>query len=144
MNSIRLLFVASIHIFAFSFAENITVYKSPTCGCCTEWVKIMEKSGHEVTIHHFDQLQPIKEELGVPDQLGSCHTAVINDYLFEGHIPEEDILSFLANPPEGSLGLAVPGMPAKSPGMAQPGQSYENFNVISFDDQNRMSLYRKY
>lgn len=144
MKSLRFVLVASIQIFALALAENITVYKSPTCGCCSEWVKIMEKAGHEVEIHHHDNLQPVKGELGVPTQLGSCHTAVINDYLFEGHIPEEDIISFLENPPEGAKGLAVPGMPARSPGMARPGQSYKDFNVILFDENNRLSLYRKY
>jgi hypothetical protein len=144
MKPYRLLLIASIQIFAFAFAESITVYKSPTCGCCSEWVKIMEKSGHDVTIYHSDDLQPIKSDLGVPSQLGSCHTAVINDYVFEGHIPEEDILNFLANPPEGITGLAVPGMPARSPGMARFGQSFKNFNVVAFDDRNQLSLYRKY
>lgn len=144
MNSFRLMLIVSIQIFAFAFAENITVYKSPTCGCCSAWVKIMEQAGHEVTVHHHDNLQPIKDDLGLPRQLGSCHTAVIKDYIFEGHIPEEDILSFLANPPEGAKGLAVPGMPAASPGMARRGQAYKDFNVIQFDEDGGLSLFRKY
>jgi hypothetical protein len=129
---------------SFVWAEAITVYKSPTCGCCSEWVKIMEKAGHTVETHHPKDLQQTKDNLGLPPQLGSCHTAVINDFIFEGHIPEADILSFLENPPEGARGLAVPGMPGKSPGMARKGQDYEGFNVILFDDKNKLSLYNKY
>jgi hypothetical protein len=128
----------------FAWAETITVYKSPTCGCCSEWVKIMEAAGHEVHVKHPANLQRTKEKLGVPNQLGSCHTAVINDYVFEGHIPEQDVMAFLANPPEGARGLAVPGMPAHSPGMVEEGVEYSGFNVIGFDDQNKLFLYKKY
>ncbi|TCS37124.1 DUF411 domain-containing protein [Reinekea marinisedimentorum] len=144
MNSFRLMLVAGIQIFVFAMAESITVYKSPTCGCCSQWVSIMEEAGHEVTVHHSDSLQSIKDDLGLPPQLASCHSAVINGYVFEGHIPEADILSFLENPPQGARGLAVPGMPARSPGMARPGQSYKDFNVIAFHEDNRFTLYRKY
>ena len=127
-----------------AWAESITVHKSPTCGCCVEWIKIMEAAGHEVEVEHPSSLQRTKDKLGVPEQLGSCHTAVINDYIFEGHIPEADIIAFLANPPAGARGLAVPGMPAHSPGMAAPGVSYSGFNVIQFDDENKLSLFRAY
>ncbi len=129
---------------SFVFAENITVYKSPTCGCCSQWVAIMEKAGHEVTIEHPRDLQATKSALGVPEQLGSCHTAVISGYIFEGHIPEQDIMSFLENPTPGAIGIAVPGMPANSPGMARQGSAYSNFNVIAFDESNNLTLYRRY
>lgn len=125
-------------------AESITVYKSPTCGCCTGWVKIMESKGHEVKVEHPSDLQAVKNKLGVPRQLGSCHTAVIDGYLFEGHIPEQDILGFLANPPAGAKGLAVPGMPQMSPGMASPGRKYSGFKVIGFDVDGKLSLVNQY
>ena len=128
----------------FVWAETIAVYKSPTCGCCTEWVKIMEKAGHTVDVYHPADLMSLKQELGVPRQLGSCHTAVINDFVFEGHIPEADILAFLENPPEGAKGLAVPGMPGQSPGMARPGEAYSGFNVIEFNDQHQLKLFNRY
>lgn len=140
----HLFFITVIQLFAFVSAEVIDVYKSPTCGCCSQWVEIMQEKGHEVHVHHSDSLDSIKAELGLPPQLASCHTAVINDYVFEGHIPEQDIMSFLANPPSGAQGLAVPGMPAHSPGMAKPGQPYKDFDVILFDDKNRFSLYQSY
>ncbi len=139
----KLAFVFTLFL-SSAFAENITVYKSPSCGCCSEWVKIMEAAGHEVDIKQPFNLQKTKDKLGVPKQLGSCHTAVINGFLFEGHIPEADILAFLENPPAGAKGLAVPGMPAHSPGMASEGDEYKDFNVIGFDEQGKFSLVNKY
>jgi len=136
--------VMFVLLMSFTFAEAITVYKSPTCGCCQEWVELMESAGHRVTVEHPSNLEKTKQTLGVPKALGSCHTAVINGYLFEGHIPEVDIAAFLANPPAGSRGLAVPGMPANSPGMAAPGSAYQGFKVIGFDDMGHYSLVRQY
>ena len=141
LKSTAVLFVL---FWSFAFAEAITVYKSPTCGCCQEWVALMESAGHSVTVKHPFNLEKTKQQLGVPKALGSCHTAVIKGYLFEGHIPEVDITAFLANPPAGAKGLAVPGMPASSPGMAAPGSAYQGFKVIGFDDQGRYSLVRQY
>lgn len=140
----RLFLLACLSLPAFVLAESITVYKSPTCGCCTEWIKIMKSEGHDIHVEHPRDLQAVKDDFGLPRQLGSCHTAIIDGYVFEGHIPPADIHAFLANPPEGARGLAVPGMPGQSPGMARPGQSYANFNVIQFDDKNRFSLFNKY
>lgn len=139
------LLILALSFFAGTVAaESMTVYKSPTCGCCTEWIKIMESSGHDVKVEHPFNLQGVKNKLGIPQQLRSCHTAVIDGYLFEGHIPEQDILSFLANPPAGAKGLAVPGMPQMSPGMASPGQRYSGFRVIGFDSNNKFSLVNQY
>jgi hypothetical protein len=143
-NLLRNMAVLFVLFWSFAFAEAITVYKSPTCGCCQEWVGLMESAGHNVTVEHPVNLDHTKLQLGVPKALGSCHTAVINGYLFEGHIPEVDIAAFLANPPAGARGLAVPGMPANSPGMAAQGQAYQGFKVIGFDKQGRYSLVRQY
>ena len=140
----KIAFILCTSLFSLAWAESITVHKSPTCGCCNEWIKIMREAGHDVTVLHPSNLSSTKNTLGVPGQLRSCHTAEINGYIFEGHIPESDIMAFLANPPQNSRGLAVPGMPARSPGMAEPGQSYANFKVISFDDENRLSLFNSY
>jgi hypothetical protein len=129
---------------SYSFAESITVYKSPTCGCCQEWMTIMETKGHDVTGIHPDNLQTLKDQYSIPTQLRSCHTAVIGDYIFEGHVPEADILLFLANPPKGAKGLAVPAMPAHSPGMAAKGQRYRDFNVVLIGKDNKLSLFNRY
>jgi len=104
----------------------------------------MESKGHDVKVEHPFNLQESKSQLGIPKQLASCHTAVIGDYLFEGHIPEQDILSFLADPPVGAKGLAVPGMPQMSPGMASPGQRYSGFRVIGFNADNQYWLANQY
>lgn len=144
MKFLKTAVVLLVSMASFVWAETMTVYKSPTCGCCTEWVEIMEKAGHTVNIMHPTNLQGVKAELGVPRQLGSCHTSLIRGYVFEGHVPEADILAFLENPPEGSRGLAVPGMPGRSPGMARPGQSYADFNVIEFNDSYELKLYNRY
>ncbi len=140
----KLLILALSFLVGTATAESITVYKSPTCGCCTEWVKIMESKGHDVKVKQPFNLQRAKDDLGVPRQLASCHTAVINGYLFEGHIPEQDIVRLLANPLAGAKGLAVPGMPQMSPGMAPPGKRYSGFKVIGFDVNGKFSLVKKY
>ncbi|WP_375753544.1 DUF411 domain-containing protein [Vibrio sp. HN007] len=142
-----------LHIFALSTAAlsfstfakpTIELYKSPTCGCCTEWAEIMEDKGYKVNIHHKRDWSNIKEEFGMPNQLMSCHTAVIDGYMVEGHVPEEDIARLLKDRPDNISGLAAPGMPQHSPGMAAPGQEYKDFNVIAFDKEGQLSLYKKY
>jgi hypothetical protein len=140
----RLLILALSFLATTVAAESITVYKSPTCGCCAEWIKIMESKGHKVKVEHPFNLQGEKNNLGVPKQVNSCHTAVINGYLFEGHVPEQDILAFLASPPAGAKGLAVPGMPQMSPGMAPAGKKYSGFRVIGFDANGKFSLVNQY
>ncbi len=140
----KLLILALSFLVGTATAESITVYKSPTCGCCTEWVKIMESKGHDVKVKQPFNLQRAKDDLGVPRQLASCHTAVINGYLFEGHIPEQDIVRFLENPPAGAKGLSVPGMPQMSPGMVQAGKGYSGFKVIGFDVNGKLSLVNQY
>ena len=104
----------------------------------------MESKGHKVKVEHPFNLQGVKNNLGVPKQVNSCHTAVINGYLFEGHVPEQDILAFLASPPAGAKGLAVPGMPQMSPGMAPAGKKYSGFRVIGFDANGKFSLVNQY
>jgi len=140
----RLLILALSFLATTVAAESITVYKSPTCGCCSEWIKIMESKGHKVKVEHPFNLQGVKNNLGVPMQVNSCHTAVINGYLFEGHVPEQDILAFLSSPPAGAKGLAVPGMPQMSPGMAPSGKKYSGFRVIGFDANGKFSLVNQY
>ena len=104
-------------------AETMEVYKSPTCGCCEGWVKHMENAGYDVVVHHVENINPIKEANGLPPALASCHTAIINGYLFEGHVPAADVARFLQEKPH-ARGLAVPGMPAGEnvPGMEVAGR----------------------
>lgn len=132
--------------FSFSvFAKpTIELYKSPTCGCCKEWAAIMEEKGYEVNVHHQNDWNSVKKQFGMPNQLMSCHTAVIDGYMVEGHVPESDIARLLTERPANISGLAAPGMPQHSPGMAAPNQPYKDFNVIAFDKNGKLSLYKKY
>ena len=120
----------------------ITVYKTPTCGCCKEWVKHVNASGFfKATVHDLDDLSSIKRSLGVPAALESCHTAVVGRLVIEGHVPADLIRKVGAdpNPPQGIAGLAVPGMVAGSPGMETG--TKEPYDVIAFYTNGKTSIY---
>lgn len=110
-------------------ANELTVYKSPYCGCCGKWVDYMRGHGFDVTVHDMDDLSTIKHMAGVPEKLQSCHTAMIEGYVLEGHVPVDAIQSLLGSGVKVH-GLAVPGMPVGSPGME--GGSPEAYTVYSF------------
>lgn len=95
------------------------VHKSPTCGCCSTWIEHMRAAGFAVEVRDVEDMGPVKEALGVPYGKGSCHTAEIDGYFIEGHVPAQDVKRLLAERP-AARGLAVPGMPAGSPGMEMP------------------------
>lgn len=134
-------FIFSFNVFAKPVIE---LYKSPTCGCCKEWAVIMETKGYEINVNHTRDWSHVKKQFGMPNQLMSCHTAVIDGYMIEGHVPEADIKRLLEDRPEDISGIAAPGMPQHSPGMARPGQEYKDFNVVSFNKSNQVRLYSKY
>ncbi|MCG8589123.1 MAG: DUF411 domain-containing protein [Proteobacteria bacterium] len=94
----------------------IQVFKSPSCGCCTKWERHLEDHGFAVTSTPVTNLTAIKRARGVPEDLAACHTAVVGDYVIEGHVPAADIQRLLAEAPDVT-GIAVPGMPLGSPGM---------------------------
>lgn len=125
-----------------SGAAEITVYRSPSCGCCGRWLTHMEQQGFKVTDIKIDDVNPIKQKYDVPPQLASCHTAVIQDYVIEGHVPAGDIKRLLADKPD-LVGLSVPAMPAGTPGMEVGGRK-DPFSVVSFDKQGRSMSYRDY
>lgn len=116
-----------------SQAQEITVHKTPWCGCCKGWVKHLEAEGFTVTAIDHEDVDPIKQELGVPARLQSCHTAVVGGYVVEGHVPADDIRRLLTEGPE-AVGLSAPGMPVGSPGMESGGKS-EPYQVILFGKQ---------
>jgi hypothetical protein len=111
-------------------ALSITVNKTPYCGCCKQWMAHLQANGFTVSGKDVDDTAPVRASLGMPAKLGSCHTAVINGYVIEGHVPAEDIKRLLKEKPK-ALGLSVPGMPLGSPGMesANP-QPYETLLVM--------------
>jgi hypothetical protein len=94
------------------------VWKDPSCGCCKDWIALMERAGFAITVHDTGN-RAVRARLGLPDGLGSCHTALVGGYLVEGHVPAADIQRLLKDKPK-ALGLAVPGMPVGSPGMDGP------------------------
>ena len=119
-------------------AADVVVYKSPTCGCCSKWVEHMEKNGYSVEVHDVKNVNPIKDKLGIPGQLRSCHTAKIGGYLIEGHVPASDIAQLLKTKPDVA-GLATPGMPMGSPGMEGPRKV--PYDVMSFTDNGSSAVY---
>jgi len=111
--------------------STVQVYKTPTCGCCNGWVAHLEEDGFTVESQDLNDLTPVKDEMGVPTELRSCHTAVIDGLVIEGHVPAETIRQVLAD--RGDLaGIAVPGMPLGSPGMEVPGREADSYRVIGF------------
>ena len=118
----------------------ITVYKTPQCGCCRTWVDHLRKNGFDVTTHDVDDISAIKTKLGVPSDLGSCHTAVAGSYVVEGHVAADEIQKLLATKPK-IAGVAVPGMPAGSPGMEVPGRKADKYDVIAFAKDGKRSVF---
>lgn len=120
----------------------LTVFKSPACGCCGDWVKHMNRLGFDIEIENLNNMSPIKVEHGIAGNLQSCHTAVSEDgYFFEGHIPGKVIAAFLENPPTGVRGLTAPGMPMRSPGMAQG--KFQPFDILLVRNDESISVYQR-
>ena len=120
----------------------VTVYKSPTCGCCTKWVEHLEANKNlRVTTQDVDDVNAIKQNLGVPAALASCHTAVANGYAFEGHVPGDLVAKVLRERPK-IAGLAVPGMPVGSPGM-EMGPRKDAYDVMAFTKDGKTRVYAK-
>ena len=116
----------------------ITVYKDPGCGCCKKWIEHLVKNGYRVDAKDTPNMTEIKRTLGVPDALTACHTAVVNGYLIEGHVSAADIDRLLAEKPR-IAGLAVPGMPAGSPGME--GAGTQRYQVLTFDKGGKTKVF---
>ena len=117
---------------------SIQVYKSRTCGCCNKWIDHVRAAGFGVAATDVDDVQPYKRQHGVPAQLGSCHTALVEGYVIEGHVPADDIIRLLRERPD-VLGLAVPGMPMGSPGMEGP--AAEPYDTVAFAADGTTSVF---
>jgi hypothetical protein len=120
----------------------MTIYMSPTCGCCAKWVDHVKAAGFKTVVHEDEDMETVKDSLGVPRDLRSCHTAQVDKYLIEGHVPAEDITRLLTRKPKAA-GLAAPGMPASSPGMAVPGQPHEPYDVLMFQPDGKSEVFAK-
>jgi hypothetical protein len=119
-------------------AAEITVNKTPQCGCCKKWVEHLEDSGFEVQVVDMDSVELVKRQNGVPDALGSCHTALVEGYVVEGHVPADLIQRLLRERPK-VRGLAVPGMPMGSPGMEGPRK--QPYQVLTFDADGKTAVF---
>ena len=116
-----------------ALAQTVTVHKTPWCGCCTKWVEHLRDHGFDVIVREKEDLAPVRAELGVPDDLMSCHTGEVDGYALEGHVPADQVKRLLAERPE-ALGLSVPGMPMGSPGMETP-YPPDTYDVVLFSEK---------
>lgn len=123
-------------------AAAITVFKDPNCGCCKEWIEHLRKHAFAVTARDTNDVAAIKRSGRVPPQLVSCHTAFVNGYVIEGHVPAEDIRRLLAQKPR-IAGLAVAGMPIGSPGM-EVGNRKDKYDVIAFKRDGTTSVFARH
>ena len=117
------------------------VYKTPTCGCCGNWVEHVKAAGFTPAVHDMADLSAVKSKAGVPANLQSCHTALVGGYVIEGHVPADVIRRLLAEKPK-IAGIAVAGMPIGSPGMEQ-GSRKDAYEVIAFTADGKTSVYAK-
>ncbi|MGL1832997.1 DUF411 domain-containing protein [Rhodocyclaceae bacterium SMB388] len=118
----------------------VIVYKHPQCGCCGKWADHMRENGFEVKEVSTLDIALVKSEAGVPEALGSCHTATVGGYVVEGHVPASDVKRMLAEKP-AIAGISAPGMPLGSPGMEGP-YAADKYDVISFDaDGNTVGVF---
>ncbi len=118
----------------------ILVYKNPACGCCGKWIDHMREHGFVVEVRDVADLREIKATAGVPQELSSCHTAIVDGYAVEGHVPADVILRLLEERPPVA-GLAVPGMPAGSPGMEMEGVAPRRYDIVAFDRAGRATVF---
>jgi hypothetical protein len=120
----------------------MTVYRSPTCGCCGKWLEHMKKNGFVVKDIKIEDMPGIKKKYGVPENLQSCHTALVGGYVVEGHVPAADVGELLKKRPNAA-GLTVPGMPSGTPGMEMGGRK-DPFTVLEFDKQGNARIFHEY
>ena len=116
----------------------VLVYKTPTCGCCNGWVEHLEAAGFTVDARNVTDIMTVKRDGGVPPQMSSCHTAIIDGYVVEGHVPADQLKRLLAERPD-IAGIAVPGMPTGSPGME--GAGAKPYQVLSFTHAGEAAVY---
>ena len=119
----------------------LTVYKSPTCGCCAKWNAHMTAAGHGVVSHDVADVDAVKDEHKVPAALRSCHTAIVDGYVVEGHVPADVVAKLLAEKPAGVVGIAVPDMPAGSPGMESADGTRTPYTVMAFTGDGQARVY---
>ena len=133
---------SATHVMAGEELPTVEVYKSPSCGCCEQWVAHMRQNGFKVNIHNVRDVTPVRENAGVPEAMASCHTAVVGGYAIEGHVPAADVKRLLRDRPKAA-GIAVPGMVQGSPGMEQ-GQGKDAYSVVLFNKGGGNSVFAQH
>lgn len=120
----------------------VAVYKTPSCGCCNGWVEHMRRNGFDVTTRDLEwsELAGVRSHYRIPANLNSCHTAVVDGYVVEGHVPAEIVMRLLTEHPE-AIGISAPGMPPASPGMDVPGGG--PYDIMIFDAKGGTRLYQR-
>ena len=121
-------------------APVVTLYKNPTCACCADWAEHMRENGFRVDVQEGVSLPAMKKRHDVPFSLASCHTAVVDGYALEGHVPADLVVKLLAERPPVA-GLAVPGMPAGVPGMPDAGPNRAPYDILAFDEDGSTRVY---
>jgi hypothetical protein len=150
MKAKQFLAIALLVNTGFIFAESkqteksvdIVVNRSPTCSCCGKWVEHLKQNNFNVKDVVSDDVQAIKNKYGITQDLASCHTAIVDGYIVEGHVPANDIRILLKNKPD-IVGITVPGMPNGTPGMEMGGKK-DAYEVISFDQKNQHHVFNSY
>lgn len=140
LRSVAVAFVLAVAVQAADVP--ITVYKTPTCGCCGKWIEHLKANGFDPTVIEVQNTSEQRAKLGVPEKLMSCHTGFVQGYAIEGHVPAADIQRLLKERPVAK-GIAVPGMPLGSPGMEQ-GPRKQPYSVLLFDSEGKVSEFQKY
>lgn len=127
-------FVSLAHAEPVTAAPQMIMYKDPYCGCCEGWAEHMKAAGFNVTVKVEETMDTVKAKYGVGANLASCHTAVVDGYVIEGHVPASAVKRLLAERPQAT-GLTAPGMPMGSPGMEMPGSKADTYDVLLFKGQ---------
>ena len=123
---------------------SIVIYKDPDCGCCKAWVAHLRANEFAPDAKDRSDMDALKDSLGVPAALRSCHTAVAGRYVIEGHVPAADIKRLLASGQKDVAGIAVPGMPAGSPGMEVPGRAAHRYDVVAFSAAGKTRIFARH
>lgn len=120
----------------------VHVFKNPDCGCCGGWAKHLESAGFAVKVTDVNDTAPVRKRFGMPERYGSCHTATVDGYVIEGHVPAADVRRLLQSRP-AAIGLAVPGMPVGSPGM-EVGDRVDAYDVLLVDRSGSSVVFSRY
>lgn len=141
-NSAALAALTALPTLAAAPQPELQVFKSPSCGCCGAWAGHMKSAGFAVKMTEVNDAALERKRLGMPDRFGSCHTATVDGYVLEGHVPAAEVKRLLASKPK-AIGLAVPGMPQAAPGMDTPGRK-DPYQVLLIDAAGQSSVFASY